>query len=178
MSDDSSAAYSPGQFSLALKIPVEYSSHREDDIDASTIARLNAWKEDATRVLEELKAIAQQRKSTRFSTIEQAEIISVTAPFEDQSNVWTNERLKEIASEILQEVSEPNVAVLTEVFSQHIKPMFQTNPHPSLNMSTGRKLPRPAGGPMASQDFYESQTWKDNPAAPALVSWCVRHIKV
>ena len=31
---------------------------------------------------------------------------------------------------------------------------------------------------MASQDYYEGQTWKAHPGAENLVSWCVRHVQV
>jgi len=60
----------------------------------------------------------------------------------------------------------------------HVKPIFLSNPHPSLNTVTGRKLSRFAGGPLASQDHYEGQTWKEHPGVEYLVSWCVRHIQV
>jgi hypothetical protein len=53
-----------------------------------------------------------------------------------------------------------------------------SNPHPALNLSTGRKLPRMAGGPMASQDYYEAQTWKSHLGLPSVLSWCVRNAKV
>ncbi|KAJ8086083.1 hypothetical protein PM082_004902 [Marasmius tenuissimus] len=164
------------KFTQALKIPAEFASHHEDITDAPVIARLNAWKEDMTRSLEELKIMVQQGQSTRFSAAERAQIIVATAPFELE-HAWTTEKARLQAAGILQDVYESDVAVLMEVLSQHVKPIFKTNPHPLLNMSTGRKLLRPAGGPMASQDFFETQTWKDDPAAPELVSWCVRHIK-
>lgn len=31
---------------------------------------------------------------------------------------------------------------------------------------------------MASQDYYEGQTWKNHPGASNLLSWCVRNIDV
>ena len=64
------------------------------------------------------------------------------------------------------------------VLVNEIKPLFKANPHPSINVSTGRKLSRPAGGPMASQDHFEGQAWKTCPGAPNVVLWCLRHIQV
>jgi hypothetical protein len=64
------------------------------------------------------------------------------------------------------------------ILQTHVKPLFRANPHPSLNLSTGRKLPRLAGGPLGSNDYYESQPWKKYPGVANSVSWCVRHTNV
>lgn len=45
-------------------------------------------------------------------------------------------------------------------------------------MGTGRKLPRPAGGPMASQDVYEDQVWKKEVGVARVIEWCVAGIEV
>ena len=60
----------------------------------------------------------------------------------------------------------------------NIRETFQSNPHPSINLSTGRKLQRPAGGSTASQDFYEGQEWKNHPGICFVILWCVEHIDV
>ncbi|EIN10221.1 hypothetical protein PUNSTDRAFT_50904 [Punctularia strigosozonata HHB-11173 SS5] len=69
--------------------------------------------------------------------------------------------------------------LLQTVLDVHVKPVFRSNPHPSLDMETGRKLPRSAGGPMAAQDYYEAQMWKAQPQRRMInvLIWCVRHIK-
>ncbi|KAI9512928.1 hypothetical protein F5148DRAFT_972809, partial [Russula earlei] len=64
--------------------------------------------------------------------------------------------------------------VLEEVLAKHIKPIFQANPHPSLNCETGRKLPRTAGGHAAAQDAYEVQVWKENPGIGNALLWCLK----
>ncbi|KAG7096579.1 hypothetical protein E1B28_003998 [Marasmius oreades] len=164
----------------ALKIPTQHAPNHQNDTDPSATACLNAWKEETTRVLEELKDLIHQTEFTRLANTdmaEQVELISVVARFEEENASWTTPRTKALAVEIMQVFSEPTIAVVTEVLIRHIKPVFQRNPHPSLNISTGRKLHRQAGGIMASQDFYENQDWKDNVGLPTLVSWCVRHIK-
>ena len=68
--------------------------------------------------------------------------------------------------------------VLEVLLIQHIKPIFDSNIHPSINPTTGRKLPRPAGGPLASQDFYDSQRWKEHPGIDNVIRWCLKHIDV
>jgi len=82
------------------------------------------------------------------------------------------------ALEILQLYDTPDIVLLEHILSHHVKPVFRTNPHPSLNTSTGRTLPRPAGGPLAGLDHLEGQTWKAHPGVVQLVSWCVRHCEV
>lgn len=47
-----------------------------------------------------------------------------------------------------------------------------------LNLETGRKLPRTAGGYAAAQDVYEGQIWKVHPDIGNVILWCVRRIDV
>jgi hypothetical protein len=68
--------------------------------------------------------------------------------------------------------------VIEHILKYVIKPIFRSSPHPSLNLSTGRKLSRMAGGPLASQDLYEAQAWKEYPGVPNIVSWCVKNMQV
>ncbi|KAK2462336.1 hypothetical protein APHAL10511_005642 [Amanita phalloides] len=65
--------------------------------------------------------------------------------------------------------------LLEDLLTRHIKPIFDANIHPSINPTTGRKLPRPAGGPLASQDFYDSQRWKEHPGIGNVILWCLKH---
>ncbi|KAF8630055.1 hypothetical protein AX15_003138 [Amanita polypyramis BW_CC] len=65
--------------------------------------------------------------------------------------------------------------LLEVILTQHIKPAFLANIHPNINPTTGRKLPRPAGGPLASQDFYESQKWKKHLGIGNVILWCLKH---
>lgn len=80
--------------------------------------------------------------------------------------------------DILDAFEEPDVPLLDQILSIHLKPIFLANPHPSINAATGRKLPRPLGGPLGQHDFFEGQVWKSNPGLHNAISWCVRHIKV
>jgi len=45
-----------------------------------------------------------------------------------------------------------------------------------LNLETGRRLPRTAGGHAAAQDAYDSQIWKAHPGIGNVILWCVRRI--
>ena len=47
-----------------------------------------------------------------------------------------------------------------------------------LNLETSRKLPRTAGGYVASQDAYEGQEWKTHPGIGNVLLWCVQRINV
>lgn len=47
-----------------------------------------------------------------------------------------------------------------------------------LNLETGRKLPRTAGGYAAAQDAYQGQIWKAHPGISNVILWCVRRIDV
>jgi Tti2 family len=81
-------------------------------------------------------------------------------------------------TEILELEGEPSLPLLKEVLAKHIKPIFQTNPHPMLNVETGRKLPRTAGGYSAAQDAFEGQVWKEHPGVVNVLLWCVQRIHV
>lgn len=72
----------------------------------------------------------------------------------------------------------PSLDLVREVLTHNLKPIFKASPHPNLNTETGRKLGGYAGGPMAMQDYYEEQVWKEYPGIGKVVLWCVRHIPV
>ncbi|THU78784.1 hypothetical protein K435DRAFT_769146 [Dendrothele bispora CBS 962.96] len=161
-------------FISSLRIPEEYSD--QELSDAAIISKLNAWKDNTSRVLDDFRDLIKQAKPDGLSSQESANIIAATAVFDGQGP-WIDPQARTLSREILAEFSEPDVSTLTHLLSQHVKPLFQSNPHPSLDLSSGRTLRRPAGGPMATQDFFESQVWKKNVGASNLVAWCVKHIK-
>ncbi|KAG5645775.1 hypothetical protein DXG03_005312 [Asterophora parasitica] len=156
----------------SLKVPPAYARYDRIAEDPS-LARLDEWKRSADRVLTEIQSILDQRTS-EFSTEDQANVISAAAPFYG-NDVWITPASRSAAGDILDRFSDPSTGILVQLLTQNIKPLFKLNPHPSLN-ATGRKLPRPAGGPMASQDFYDEQAWKSSPGVANVVSWCVRHL--
>jgi hypothetical protein len=173
----------------SLQVPSSFS--RYDNItEGDVIARLGQWKNEAHKFLGELRDIAHRNDLT---SREQAQIISTAAPF-NGSGPWVSPASLDISRgeyrvrlvfiisltfcwlDIFQLFCQPEIPPL--VLRDHIKPLFQVNPHPSLNISTGRKLARPAGGHTVAQDYYEGQTWKEHPGADRSVLWCLRNIRV
>ncbi|KAG6853227.1 hypothetical protein C0991_005894 [Blastosporella zonata] len=159
----------------SLQVPADYTRFQYVS-DDSVLTHLNEWKCSADRVLVELRLLLEQRRS-ELSPTDQANIISAAASFDGQ-DAWVTPAARIIA-EGAQDAkaaqwNADHDALLTELLTHNIRPLFQFSPHPNLDAS-GRKLRRPAGGPMATQDFYEGQTWKTAPGAANLVSWAVRH---
>ncbi|KAJ7162616.1 hypothetical protein C8R43DRAFT_1173293, partial [Mycena crocata] len=157
----------------SLLVPSDFNRYA-DIPEPTVIARLDQWKEDAFRTLAELQTRVQQEHKT-LSLKQQADIVSATTTFEGDGP-WVTSESRRVARHILHQFSEPPLSLVIQILQHNAKPLFRSNPHPSLNLETGRKLARPAGGPMASQDFYDSQTWKDHPGASNIVMWSVRNI--
>ncbi|KAF5361588.1 hypothetical protein D9757_011557 [Collybiopsis confluens] len=155
----------------SLEIPSEYKSLDSNSPDV--ITRLDSWKLASLRVLQDLKELLKIRQLT---TAEKATVIARTACYDGQGS-WIAPEVHSVVTEILDDFSKPSLLVMNQLLETDVNPLFRSNPHPSLNLSTGRKLDRPAGGPMGSIDFYESQAWKAYPGAANLVFWCLRHIQ-
>ncbi|KAL4261910.1 TTI2 family protein [Pleurotus pulmonarius] len=158
----------------SLRIPSEYKQYPvlEDNAIPAT------WKDQAEQNLLELKAIvtsAAKDGGLTWTRDKKAAVVAAAAQF-DGDGPWISSTSRGAATDILDYFKGSVTELLTQILTEHVKPIFRTNPHPLLHTSTGRKLPRPAGGPLASSDYYESQSWKDHPGAPNLLSWCVRHI--
>lgn len=61
----------------------------------------------------------------------------------------------------------------------NIKPLFLASSHPRLNLDTGRKLSKPAGGDAASQDMFQEQQWKrEGQGCWNVLHWCVQNMSV
>ena len=74
--------------------------------------------------------------------------------------------------------SSPSRQLLEQVLAYNLKPIFKSSPHPHLHTDTGRKLARPAGGPMAMHDYYDGQRWKEYPGIGKVCFWCMCHVQV
>ncbi|KAJ3753415.1 hypothetical protein EV360DRAFT_53504 [Lentinula raphanica] len=158
------------QILQALQVPVGYA----EKADSSDITSdLESWKATTTCLLGELSKLVRENE---LSVAEQADVIAAAAAF-DSHDVWSSPQSYALATEILAEFSPPSLPLMFHLLETNVNPLFRSNLHPSLNLSTGRKLHRPAGGPMGSYDFYETQAWKAYPAAGNLVFWCLRHIQ-
>jgi hypothetical protein len=62
------------------------------------------------------------------------------------------------------------------VLTERVKPLFQASSHPQVNLETGRKLLRPAGGPESSIDMFETQVWKKHLGICGVLTSCIEHI--
>lgn len=84
-----------------------------------------------------------------------------------------------VLTDILENYVSPDLPLITHVLSDQVRPLFRSHVHPKVNPSTGRALNRIAGGPLASQDLYTSQSWKEShPGVSNVLFWVVAHIKV
>ncbi|KDQ65047.1 hypothetical protein JAAARDRAFT_685072 [Jaapia argillacea MUCL 33604] len=156
-----------------LEIPSEYA--RYDSItEAETIARLEFWQSNVSSILSELNTKLKQRSELTLE--QQTKVVSVASQFDGDGD-WISHDVKILANDVLAHFADPSVVFLEHLLTNRIKPIFRSNPHPSLNPSTGRRLPRPTGGPLAAQDYYEDQTWKNHPGAANLTMWCIRHLQ-
>ncbi|KZT12651.1 uncharacterized protein LAESUDRAFT_640616 [Laetiporus sulphureus 93-53] len=155
----------------ALEIPEEFARYHAIT-DAQLISLLDEWRSNVQNALADLRTLLQAREL--LSVNEKAKVISVLAPL-DGHDPWMLGSTREQAQDILQRFSSPETPLLEQVLTQHVKAVFQANPHPMLNVSTGRTRTRLMGGPLATLDHYGGQLWKARPGAVNLVSWCVRH---
>ncbi|KAH7931416.1 hypothetical protein BV22DRAFT_998586 [Leucogyrophana mollusca] len=155
----------------SLVVPTEF-SHYERIADSDTTIRLERWKGDARIYLSQVQDLVDRGEHLQLSLKNQADIVTAVAAFDGQGS-WISEPLRKLATKILEAFSEPTDSMLEQILSQNVKPVFRSNPHPYLSEATGRKLPRAAGGPMASQDAYEDQTWKSRPGISNVISWCI-----
>ncbi|KAK0498934.1 hypothetical protein EDD18DRAFT_1460945 [Armillaria luteobubalina] len=155
-------------------IPQEFSCHEKLD-DAEVVQKLERWKNDASQVLLELKTLLNQHNEN-ISLEDQADVVVSVAPF-DSEDPWVAPDVREISIDILHGFPEPDVHLLKRILMHDVKPLFLSTPHPSLNLSTCCKLPHLAGGPMASQDYFEEQTWKEHPMTVSLVLFVIKNIR-
>ncbi|KAJ7632712.1 hypothetical protein FB45DRAFT_1057745 [Roridomyces roridus] len=157
----------------SLHVPADF--NRYDSIpEVEVIARLDRWKDAVVGTLQELDTRLQQEHAN-LSLKERADIVFAVSVF-DGDDAWVSPHSRRLATHILSRFEEQPLPLIVQMLQHNIKPVFRANPHPSINLETGRKLVRPAGGPMASQDFYDNQLWKDRPGVANAVLWCVRHL--
>ncbi|KAK0472821.1 hypothetical protein EDD18DRAFT_1472087 [Armillaria luteobubalina] len=155
-------------------IPQEFSCHEKLD-DAEVVQKLERWKNDTSQVLLELKTLLNQHDEN-ISLEDQANVVASVVPFHSE-DPWVAPDACEISIDILRGFPEPDVHLLKHILMHDVKPLFLSTPHPSLNLSTCRKLPRLAGGPMASQDYFKEQTWKEHPMTASLVLFVIKNIR-
>ncbi|KAI0092518.1 hypothetical protein BDY19DRAFT_883360 [Irpex rosettiformis] len=154
-----------------LVIPAEFANY-DDLTETAVIVKLEEWRRKAYSVLRDLKTCLQEREE--HSLEKQTDIICAVTPL-CKDHIWTMESSRELAKDILRAYDAEPFGLVEFILSRKIKPLFQRNPHPDVNISTGRKMARSAGGPAGYQDHFESQIWKENLGTVDILLWCIRH---
>ncbi|EJF63083.1 hypothetical protein DICSQDRAFT_103604 [Dichomitus squalens LYAD-421 SS1] len=154
-----------------LKVPIAFAKH-DETAEAETVVHLEEWKRKAYEVLSRLREDLRARGPVDADA--QAEIVYYLSPFAGDGP-WVLERSRNVALDILNAYVISSTDLQEQVLRGFIKPIFQPNPHPSVNIETGRKLPRPAGGPLGHLDYMEGQEWKNHPEVSHVISWCLSH---
>ncbi|KAI0699846.1 hypothetical protein BC835DRAFT_1267219 [Cytidiella melzeri] len=154
-----------------LCIPQDFK--RYDDLtEVDAVVQLEEWRRKAYTILAEFRARLRERAA--YTLGQQAGIVSAVAPLVEERN-WTTENTRELSKDILTAYNDASLPFLEYILVQKIKPAFQHNPHPDVNMSTGRKMPRSSGGIAGYQDHFENQSWKQDLGTVDILLWCVRH---
>ena len=163
-----------------LMIPPEFNNKRQRDDESVQ------WNEKTQSLL---KSFEGKQLSNSRSIASVAQLIG--------PEVWLEQETNDIAQSMslpsfnlntdfdtyndeigLLDSTEFSVELIRSILEDYVKPIFLANPHPQVNLNTGRILPKLAGGSLASIDYYQEQNWKGQPGVTNVVSWCIRHIPV
>ncbi|KAJ3515523.1 hypothetical protein NLJ89_g1696 [Agrocybe chaxingu] len=172
-----------------LEIPPDFTRY-EEITEASTIVALDLWKQGVVQTLNELLAILRSTGESKLTVKDQGDIAFLCVPFEGicpwndatqggQSDSWVPVESMPIAKSILVLLpfSCSLQALVSQILTQNLRPIFRANPHPHLHTATGRKMGKPVGGHLAMQDYYEDQRWKKYPGIGSVVFWCVQNLE-
>ncbi|KAI0363833.1 hypothetical protein BV20DRAFT_957501 [Pilatotrama ljubarskyi] len=154
-----------------LRVPTEFAKYEEDS-EAETIVRLEQWKENACNVLASLRETLRSRDA--IAKTAEPNLLYAVSAF-DGGGPWVLDASRTIARNILSSFENADFDLLEGILHDFVKPIFAVNPHPSVSVETGRKLARPAGGPMGHLDYLEAQEWKSHPELFNVLSWCLCH---
>lgn len=173
-----------------LKIPADFKKY-DETTETEIIVNLEEWRRNAYGVL--CKLHDDLRALQSISAPCQAEVIYYSSPF-DGDGPWVLDSSREVARgkflnqsftslltkflAILSTYAAPTADLQERVLRNFVKPIFLPNPHPSVNVETGRKLPRAAGGPLGHLDYMEGQRWKNHAGVPDVIFWCLSHADV
>lgn len=178
-----------------IRIPPEYAHVWDSSPPIDLSVRLESWRVGASGPLHDLAS--HLAVSEGLSTEEQSLLVIHVAQYVGH-DPWVSSRTRAQAermllsrlphpseayarelTDILESYVSPSEPLITRVLSSQVRPVFQSHIHPKVNPSTGRVLNRVAGGPLASQDLYASQSWKEShPGISNVLFWIVSHIKV
>jgi hypothetical protein len=176
----------------ALRIPSEYGQRVPDDVDTL------GWKQNASSTMAALGDMVATAGRLDATTL--ADIVFYLSPFSIPPDLspWADQLTRHVALGMpfwlsaprsmiknawldilsIPQISQPDPALVRHVLLYKLKPIFAANPHPYISTTTGRKLPRPAGGPSATHDYYDEQDWKTYPGIWSVLAWVVTNMQV
>ena len=174
-----------------LKIPPLFADTSENDGPIVPPAEIEGWISQAVIALRDLHEYLLGTSS--LSQEDNARIIIACVPFRERKP-WAPDEAVSLANstygvacilqfplmsslDVLSRYTTPSTTLIKIVLSKHIKPAFQANLHPSLNVQTGRKLPRQVGGILSQQDYLENQHWKMELGLIDVLQWCICHVE-
>ncbi|KAG8899686.1 hypothetical protein FRB99_006499 [Tulasnella sp. 403] len=161
------------------------------DIDEGIRAtqELKAWQDKSLRDLQDLQTTLLSEPDKGWTCQELADFIKRSAPFDgddgfivQQTRAVAKECLESIRSMIDNEATRsPRFLreVISTVLTSHLKPLFLANPHPRVNLDSGRKLYEHDGSRPSYQDYLDDQKWKtDGKGCWNTLAWCVTQLQV
>ncbi|EKM75759.1 hypothetical protein AGABI1DRAFT_131988 [Agaricus bisporus var. burnettii JB137-S8] len=169
----------------SLRIPSEYEQFQSLADDSDALRALDPWRQNVQHAVAALGDLVRD-PAERLDDDMLADIVFYLSPFSIAPehdgldlSPWTDQSMRNIAFDILStpQISQPTPALIRHVLVNNLKPIFASNPHPYINTTTGRKLHRPAGGPGATHDYYDEQTWKTYPGIWSVLAWVVKNMQ-
>ncbi|KAF9530343.1 hypothetical protein CPB83DRAFT_850741 [Crepidotus variabilis] len=155
--------------------PPPHASKFRGITDLTRLQRLSTWKDSLSQNLETLVAFLEKQTLSSDNKAEVAATVLPLLPSGFQNDLELDNKAPVLATiRSLDWISHPSKDVVNRVLTDHLRPIFKSNPHPHLHAETARKLSRPAGGQMAMQDYYENQGWKHHPGISNVVLWCLQ----
>lgn len=138
---------------------------------------MSYWRTGASAVFELLQSLLQLRTvldELHSSKEDLSRAIVATATFcrieDDEAHQddgdWTTPLSLSLSKSILERLLGRDcpfsrISIIEHILLSYIKPLFLSNPHPSVHPGTGRKLARPRGGDLFV-DHFGSAAWKGN----------------
>ncbi|KAI0643666.1 hypothetical protein C8Q79DRAFT_914611 [Trametes meyenii] len=153
-----------------LRVLPEFAKY-EDQSEAEVIVRLEHWKQRASETLAAFRE--DWRSQEALSAQTKAQVIYSVAAF-DGDGAWVLDSSRATAQDVLSSLGTPETDILERILRDFVKPIFILNPHPHINVDTGRTLPRSAGGALGDLDYLEGQAWKTHPELFNVLRWCLR----
>ncbi|KIJ56772.1 hypothetical protein M422DRAFT_62703 [Sphaerobolus stellatus SS14] len=137
--------------------------------------QIQEWNTQSLQVVQELQQLLSQEDVVLLLPEDIAVVFAISVPLSSEEQ-WIDGSLRVVAESLYTQLPAPTLDVITSVLTYHVKPCFIKNPHSRINVESGRKLHRAAGGSAGVTDFYEDQEWKNYPWIGHILHWCIKHL--